>query len=63
MAVNVKNKLINTTHFYERSALEISDPLPHIFPYHKGKPFEDVNYVVWLLWTTGIKAEIMNSPN
>lgn len=60
MAVNVKNKLINTTHFYERSALEISNLLPHIFPYYKGKPFEDVTYIVWLLGTTGIRAEIMN---
>lgn len=58
MAMNVKNKLINTTHFYERSSLEISDPLLHIFPYYKGNPFEDVTYVVWLLRTgfSGILA-------
>lgn len=41
MAMNGKNKLINTAHFYERSALEISDAVPQAFPYRRGKPFEN----------------------
>lgn len=50
----VKNKLMNTSHFYERSALEVSDPVPRAFPCHKGKPFEDVSHVAWLLWIIDI---------
>lgn len=58
-----KNKVTNTTHFYEKSALEVSDPLPQAFPCHERKPFECVTHVVWHLWTIGTRKERMNSPD
>lgn len=46
-----KNELINATPFHKRSTIEVSDHLLQAFPCNKRKPFEAVNYVVWLLWT------------
>lgn len=63
MGLNVKKKLMNTTHFYERPAPEVNDLVPWAFSCHKGKPFEDVSHVIWLLWIIGIRKEVMNSPN
>lgn len=63
MGLSVKKKLMNTTHFYERPAPELNDPVPWAFPCHKGKPFEDVSHVIWFLWIIGIRKEVMNSPN
>lgn len=51
MGASGKNKLINATPFHKRSAIEVSDHFPQAFPCNKGKTFEDVNHVVWLLWT------------
>lgn len=63
----MKNKLMNTSHFYERSALEVSDPVPRAFPCHKGKPFEGVSHVVWLLWIIDISRRpwilLISAPN
>lgn len=63
MGLSVKKKLMNTTHFYERPAPELNEPVPWAFPCHKGKPFEDVSHVIWLLWIIGIRKKVMNSPN
>lgn len=58
---------MNTSHFYERSALEVSDPVPWAFPCHKGKPFEGVSHVVWLLWIIDISRRpwilLISAPN
>lgn len=52
MGASGKNKLIIPTPVHKRSAVEVRDHVPQAFPCIKGKPFEDVNHVIWLLWTT-----------